>query len=75
MSFKPFVTHVELPEDVRRELHRSQIFLSLSPGNDSLLRVAIVPAEERFSGNVAAGEVSPGGGGPVEIGWLPTACP
>lgn len=69
MTFKPFVTHVELPGEVRRGLHGSQIYLSLRPGSPDLLRIAIVPAEERFRLRVAAGELSPGGGDP-EVIWV-----
>ena len=74
MVFKPFTFHIELPRDVRRELHRAQIYLSLAEGNEDLLRVAIVPDEERFSLRVADGEVSLAGG-PPELTWLPTSAP
>ena len=70
MSFEPFTAHVELPQDLRMQLHRAQIFVSLAPARPDLLRITIVPAEERFSLRVASGEISPAGGGP-EISWLP----
>jgi len=43
-----FQFRVALPVRVRRELERSQIFLSLAPEASGILRVTIVPEEERI---------------------------
>ena len=47
-SMGVFRTQIALPVAVRKELERSQIFLSLDPEASGILRIAIVPAEERF---------------------------
>jgi hypothetical protein len=44
-----FQVRIALPVRVRRELERSQIFLSLDPMASGILRVTIVPEEERIS--------------------------
>lgn len=42
-----FQVRIALPVRVRRELERSQIFLSLDPAADGILRLTIVPEEMR----------------------------
>jgi hypothetical protein len=60
-----FQARIALPVEVRRELDRSQVFLSLEPGASGILRVTIVPAAERVS--LVGADPYPG------VFWLPYA--
>lgn len=48
-DMRAFRTRIAVPVEVRRDLERSQIFLSLDPEAPGCIRLAIVPAGERFS--------------------------
>jgi hypothetical protein len=60
-----FQARIALPLRVRRELERSQIFLSLDPQANGILRIAIVPEEMR----AVTPEMINQPGGP-EVYWL-----
>ncbi len=47
--FEPEVHEIALCPEVLEDFPRVQIYLSRKPGHDDVLRVAIVPAEDRIS--------------------------
>lgn len=45
---KPFTKHITLPEELARRIHRCQIYLSITPADYRVLRIAILQPEVRY---------------------------